>query len=155
MLPKIRVDALGRGAIDLGHLLQGGTTAMQLMFTGCRASCPIQGAVFAEVQRQLVGAPQGLNLLSVSIDSLGDDTRAVRAWLERHGAMPSRWSGAVVSTQDRDALLAFCAAAARGPDPHTPQVYLFDARARLRFRTVHHPPPEEVVRIMKQLHAQS
>src|SRR2546426_131276 len=39
----------GRTA-TLVELLMGKTTALQLMFTGCSAICPMQGAVFARLQ---------------------------------------------------------------------------------------------------------
>ena len=35
---------------DLARLCRGRSTALQLMFTGCSATCPLQGALFAQAQ---------------------------------------------------------------------------------------------------------
>ena len=79
----------------LQTLLKGHITAVQLMFTGCTATCPIQGAIFADAASQLATAGRELRLLSISIDPLGDDAQALTAWLQRYGAQPQRWGAAV------------------------------------------------------------
>ena len=88
MLPRVPApnqpltDTLGR-SIDLSTLLRGKVTAVQLMFAGCSSTCPIQGAVFAAVAQQ-VKAPDA-QLLSLTIDPLGDSPQALRSWLGRFG----------------------------------------------------------------------
>ena len=148
---RLRVLSLDQGATDLADLLRGRITALQLMFTGCSATCPIQGAVFADVQRQLRDAPEHFRLLSVSIDPLGDDLKALRSWLQRFGANPARWSAAVVAPEHLDGLLNFLRGRASGADRHTPQVYLFDRQARLTYRTLDIPPADLVVSVMQQV----
>ncbi len=141
--------------IRLDSALSGNVTALQLMFTGCSATCPIQGAMFADLERQLLRAPREYRLLSISIDSLGDDAKALRAWLRRHGAVGDRWSAAVCSAHDLDRLLDFVRGRADGADRHTPQVYLFDAQARLCYRTTELPSPAAVKLLMQQIVARS
>ena len=58
LLPGLRVVSIDGRQTELAGLLQGKVCALQLMFTGCSATCPIQGAVFAELQRQLNSAPR-------------------------------------------------------------------------------------------------
>lgn len=119
---------------SLAALLRGHTTLLQLMFTGCSATCPIQGAVFAALQARLAAAPPQVRLLSVSIDALGDDTPALARWRARFGAAP-RWLAAVPPAADVDRLVDFVRGRAqRDDDRHTAQAYLFDGRGRLVYR---------------------
>jgi protein SCO1 len=77
---------------SLRALLRGRITALQLMFTGCSATCPIQGALFAEVARR--GLPRDAQLLSFSIDPLGDSPKAMREWMLRFGPNAA-WRAAI------------------------------------------------------------
>jgi len=145
-LPLIQDDA--RQA-DLAQLLRGKTTAVQLMFTGCSATCPIQGALFAEVARRLP-ANGGLELLSLSIDPLSDNPPALSAWLKKFG--PSRlWRAAAPRVGDVDRLLDFLRGRSATADRHTAQVYLFDRQARFVFRTPDLPPPAYVVTLLGEV----
>ena len=140
---------------DLAALLRGRVTAMQLMFTGCSATCPIQGALFAAAEQQLAHETPGagampMQLLSLSIDPLGDDAAALKAWRAKFGA-GGLWSAAVPAMQDLDSLLDFLQGRQAGADRHTAQVYLFNRKAELVLRTVDFPPPREVVRLLQAL----
>jgi len=142
----------GRKA-DLASLLRGRVTAMQLMFTGCSNTCPIQGALFAAAEQQLAGGATGPGagqLLSLSVDPLGDDAAALKAWRAKFGA-GSLWSAAVPAMQDLDPLLDFLQGRQAGADRHTAQVYFFNRRAELVLRTVDFPQPAEVVRLLQAL----
>lgn len=134
-------------------LLEGRVTALQLMFTGCSATCPIQGALFAEVERQLLvrrAAPGDVQLVSASIDVLGDNPAALAAWLGRFGA-GGLWRAATPAVADLDRWLDFLQGRRAGADRHTTQVFLFDRQGRLAMRTVDLPPPSEVVRLVGEL----
>jgi protein SCO1 len=137
--------------VSLRSLLEGHITAVQLMFTGCSATCPIQGAVFADTSRMLAGATRELRLLSVSIDPLGDSPKALDAWLSRFGAPPQRWTAAVPRMQEVDALIDFLRGRASGVDRHTAQAFLFDRQARLAFRTIDMPSGADLSALMRQL----
>ncbi|KNZ33215.1 MAG: hypothetical protein AD742_08050 [Methylibium sp. NZG] len=137
----------------LHNLLKGNVTALQLMFTGCSATCPIQGAIFADAQARLASADKQLRLLSISIDPLSDDAPALARWLARFGAQPQRWSAAAPAVRDVDPMLDFLRGRAVGADRHTAQAYLFDRQGRLAFRTVDMPPGGELVRLMQALAA--
>lgn len=139
---------------DLRQALVGQVTALQTMFVGCSAVCPIQGALFAEVQSLLASdAPAGgrsPQLLSLSIDAVGDDPAALRRWLQRQGAGPS-WRAGVPGVADVERLLDFLRARAAGVDSHTGQVYLFDERGSLVMRTADFPAPEQVAALLRGL----
>ena len=118
------------------RLLKGRWSALQLMFGGCTTTCPLQGAVFAAVQSRLASRAPPVQLVSISIDALGDDARSLSAWLKRHGAGPG-WVAGVPGVRDVDRLLDFVAgrpAPGRSADRHSAQVYVFDPRGRLAFR---------------------
>ena len=134
---------------DLASHLRGRTTALQLMFTGCSATCPIQGALFGAVLPLISNQPE-TQLLSISIDPLADSPRALKTWLARFGAT-THWRAATPRVDDVDRLLDLLRGRARGPDRHTAQVYLFDRQARLAYRTADMPPARFVADMLGQL----
>ena len=152
-VPSIGLTTASGLSQPLAQALTGHLTAVQLMFTTCSATCPIQGALFGELQRQLARSPLDWRLLSISIDALGDTPARLRGWLLQHGARADRWTAAVVSVRDVERLLDFVRGRASGPDRHTPQVYVFDAQARLRVRSTDLPPPVAVATLMREVAA--
>lgn len=134
---------------ELTERLRGRVTALQLMFTGCSATCPIQGALFGAVA-PLVNSQREMQLLSLSIDPLNDSPQAVREWLARFGAH-THWQAAVPRIEDVDPLLDFVRGRAAGADRHTAQVCLFDRQARLAYRTADMPPARFVADTMSEL----
>jgi len=149
--PAMSVATAAGQTVALQGLLKGHVTALQLMFTGCTATCPIQGAIFADAARMLAGATSDLRLLSVSIDPLGDSPKALAAWLGRFAAPTQRWSAAVPRVQDVDTLFDFLRGRASGIDRHTAQAFLFDRQARLAFRTLDMPAGADLAALMRQL----
>jgi protein SCO1 len=148
--PRLSLTLQNGSKTSLPDLLRGRCTALQLMFTGCSATCPIQGAMFSQVQDKLAGRAD-LQLLSVSIDPLSDDPRAMRTWLARFGAR-HQWMGATPAVKELDLWWQFLRARNAGPDRHTPQVYFFNSRGELALRSTDFPSPDDVARL---LHAAS
>lgn len=135
---------------ELVGLLQGRITAVQLMFTGCSSTCPLQGAVFAATQTLLAQESPDMRLLSISIDALGDTPASLRRWLASFGAKPSRWTAAVLTTDGLDRLIDFFRGRASGLDTHTARVYLFDREARLIYRTTELPTAQRIAGQLKR-----
>jgi protein SCO1/2 len=119
------------------------------MFTTCSATCPIQGALFGALA-PLLAAQREMQLLSLSIDPLGDSPAALRAWRERFG-VHANWQGAVPRVGDVDRLFDFVRGRAQGVDRHTAQIYLFDRQARLAYRTADMPSARFVAYLMNEL----
>src|SRR5205085_10736343 len=95
----------GRG--PLPDLVNHRATAVQLMFTSCTSTCPIQGAIFARVQRLLpdhVG--RGIQLLSLSVDPDHDTPPVLRSWLDRFQARAG-WIAAAPQPADVERLRDF------------------------------------------------
>jgi protein SCO1/2 len=153
-LPAVALTLDDGRRVPLASVLQGRLTALQLMFTGCSALCPVQGAVFAELQRLLrseAGAvrPEALQLLSVSIDVLGDDARTLAGWRARFGAGP-QWRAAVPDPAGIDPLLDRLRGRTGGPDRHTTQVFVLDGRGRLVYRCAELAAAESVAQVLRQ-----
>lgn len=137
----------------LPALLEGRITALQLMFTGCSAVCPVQGAVFAALQSQLRDALPNAQLLSLSIDPLGDSVQALDGWRRRFGAGPA-WLAAAPPLAHAGAMTRFLddpPGAGRDADRHSAQVYLFDTQARLAYRCADLAGARDIARAMREL----
>ena len=162
-VPAPRLDIRWRdgSTSTLAERLSGAVTALQTMFTACSATCPLQGALFTLVERELARRPAAtstrpdgtgprLQLLSLSIDPMTDDPAALAQWLDRYEAGPL-WTAGAPQVGQVDALLDFLRARSTGIDRHTGQVYLFNPRAELALRTVDMPPPEQVLALLDGL----
>ncbi len=82
--------------------------------------------------------PQPAQLLSISIDVLGDTPDTVAAWQRRLGPHAA-WRGAVAHPNDVDRLAAYLKGAASRSGTHTAQVFVFDRQGRLSHRTGDNP----------------
>lgn len=149
-LPALTLTLHDGRTMPLQGLLRGRITALQLMFTGCSAVCPIQGAVFAALQAQVLGAVPDAQLLSLSIDPLNDDARALAGWRQRLGAQAG-WLAAAPPLPHADVMLDALAARAKGSDRHSAQVALIDRQGRLAFRCAEFAAPRDVARAMHAL----
>lgn len=149
------LDDLGQQR-PLSARLRGQVTAIQLMFTGCSALCPLQGALFATVQQRL-GADlsrQGIRLLSISVDPLADDPAALARW-RRGFEAGEAWRTASPRPADLDGLLDQLDDARTTPRPngdrHSTQVMVCDRQGRLRWRSLPLTGAEPVVQTLRQL----
>lgn len=142
--------------LALPAVLLGRVTALQLMFTGCSSTCPVQGAVFATLQGLVAGRLPRAQLLSLSVDPLADDARALSAWRSRFDA-GSLWLAAAPPVRHAEVVVDFVggrAAGAKGRpagDRHSAQVYLFDPRARLAYRCAEFASARDVAAAMTEL----
>lgn len=134
----------------LSGLLRGRTTAVHAMFTGCTTTCPIQGAVFQQVQALLPDLEaRGVQLLSLSLSPLEDSPQRLQAWLGRFGAGPG-WLAASPEVGRLDDLLALLFGGARpgGLADHATAVALVDRRAELVWRTRQLPGAEALAAML-------
>lgn len=152
-LPSLVLTLHDGQSRPLLQLLQGRITALQLMFTGCSAVCPIQGAVFASLQQLLDRLPRA-QLLSLSIDPLSDDAAALAGWRRRFGA-GDRWLAGTPAVRHANVMLDFVNARSQGAssaaDRHSPQTYLIDDKGRLAFRCAELAPAADIARAMVEL----
>ena len=146
--PAFRITRTDGRQVPLANATAGKITAVQLMFTGCSATCPLQGALFAAVAERL--RRTDVQLLSISIDALGDTPATLSAWQRRFGMHPA-WSAAVSDVNEVDQLAGFMKGAAARQGTHTAQVFVFDRNARLCFRTGDSPAIAEVEALLAHI----
>jgi protein SCO1 len=136
---------------NLAALLRGKVTALQLMFAGCSATCPIQGALFEQAQRELKETSNA-QLISVTIAPLADTPAVLTGWLRNFGAEPG-WLGVRPRVEDLEQIFTVLAGGGEkrpaGPDPHTGQVYITNRRAELVYRTPSMPPAQQIVAALR------
>ncbi len=150
-LPAVTVTRQDGVQVPLQSILAGKTTALQLMFTGCSQTCPLQGALFAAVQSKLPAQSRdSVQLVSLSIDPLGDDARALTTWLKQFNT-GRNWIAAVPTVKDLDRLRAALQESKDGLDNHTGQVFLFNRQGMLVWRTEDLPPVDVVVRQLTRI----
>ncbi|MFZ4527306.1 MAG: SCO family protein [Undibacterium curvum] len=148
-LPEISVLNSANQRIALQRLLTGKVTAVQLMFTGCSAICPLQGALFAAVAAKMSSQDKDLQLISLSIDPLTDTAAAMRQWREQFAAHPL-WQVLAPREQDLSAILALLKGPIVGNERHSGNIFLFDRQAQLVYKTAEMPPASHV---LEMLHA--
>jgi len=149
--PPLRLTSGDGRKVSLAGVVAGKVTAVQLMFTGCSSTCPTQGAFFAAVADRLrLGDAQ---LLSVSIDALGDTPATMSKWQAKFGKSAS-WLTSVADVDDVDRLADFMKGTTGKSGTHTAQVFVFDRLGRLCYRTGDSPAVSEVeallVRVAQQ-----
>jgi protein SCO1 len=153
-LPDVPLTLHSGRPARLSELLRGKVTALQLMFTGCSSTCPIQGAIFASLQARLAQAPvASAQLLSVSIDPLADDAKALAAWRQRFKA-DALWLAAAPGIQYNDRLPDFLGSRPRPgstADRHLAQVYLIDKRGRLAYRLAELASASAIAKALSEL----
>jgi protein SCO1/2 len=150
--PAIDLTLQDGSTTSLPRLLSGHTSAIQLMFTSCQATCPIQGALFAQGARKLGDRLPDAQWISLSIDPTRDDPAALRAWMARFGTHP-RWLAARPDPAHLETLVSFLKSKQPGADPHTVQAYFFNRRSQLVVRSVDFPPVAELVRLFEAIAA--
>ena len=145
-LPVVRSDG---ARLSLRELLRGRRTLLQLMFTGCGETCPLQGALFAAVRGRFAAAVDGKNqLLSLSIDPM-DDPATLSTWLRQFGAGQG-WIAAVPSARGIEVMRTSLQSGADTASAHPSQVFFIDESEQLIWRTEDFPSTEIVIGIGKR-----
>jgi protein SCO1/2 len=150
-MPVVMAD--GR-TTDLVTLTRGRVTAVNFVLTGCGSICPVLGTIFARVQDEFgKSINDTYQLLSLSLDPLGDTPHAFAAWLARFNAGP-QWRGAIPQVDAKGIatlLRAWGLSSGTSSIFHTETVLLVDRAARLVFRFPDLPDPVSVAAMMRQL----
>lgn len=150
-LPALPLQLADGSRTDLATLMRGRATALNLMFTGCSTTCPIQGVVFQRVQTLLRNpVARGIQLVSLSINPLEDTPAAMSAWLARFQAGPC-WLAARPAPEGMDTVRRlFGANGTGGLTDHATEVSIVNARAQLVWRTYELPSPQSLAEMLNQ-----
>ncbi|MGU7843760.1 SCO family protein [Burkholderia sp. AW33-5] len=129
---------------QLRNVLRGKVTAIQFVFTGCSSTCPLQGAIFRELQAQLAQSPiADAQLLSISIDPANDSPVALATWLRRFDAKPG-WLAVVPESREIDSLKRLYSDPRNTSDSHVDQVFVSNRSMELIWKTSRLPTPASV-----------
>jgi protein SCO1/2 len=150
-VPDIALFRHDGASVRLLSQLRGRVSAVQLMFTACKTTCPIQAAIFQRVQNMLptMGA-QGIQLLSLSIDPDSDTPRALSAWLH-HFHAGSSWVAAVPVKSSVPTLQDFFQKGGGDTSDHSTQVNIIDREGRLVWRTYELPAAQEIASVLRRV----
>jgi protein SCO1/2 len=136
---------------SLASLTLGRATAVQLMFTSCTTTCPIQAAIFQHVQSMLPEmATRKIQLLSLSVNPEDDNAAALAAWRRRFHACPE-WIAAAPDAAKSQDIQTFFGRADGSYADHSTQVNIVDRRGRLVWRTNELPAAEEIASILRRV----
>jgi protein SCO1/2 len=150
-VPDFEMVLANGSRASLQSLLAGQGTAIQLMFTECRTTCPMEGAIFEKVQTLIPNqVERRLQLLSLSVNASGERPGALGAWLERYHARPG-WMAAAPSSKDLPAFRKLFGQGRSASDPHSTQVQVVDRHGQLIWRTSELPSASEIVSILERL----
>lgn len=150
-IPDVPVRRADGAVAGLAGIVRGHATALHLMFTGCSTVCPIQGVIFERIQSLLPDQrDRGIQLLSLSIDPLGDTPAAMRSWLARFHAHEG-WIGAVPQPDDIERLLQFFGLGRDTVENHVTQVSIIDRGGRLVFKTEQLPSADSVAALLREV----
>jgi protein SCO1 len=150
-VPEVTVTRHDGASGSLFSIVNQRATAVQLMFTACTTTCPIQGAIFERVQRLIVDqVPRGIQLLSLSVDPEHDTPLALRKWLQRFHARAG-WVAAAPQPTDIERIRDFGGRGRNPSDNHTTQVLLINRQGRLFWRTFELPEAEEIAGMLNKV----
>ncbi|MES1172153.1 MAG: SCO family protein [Bacteroidota bacterium] len=135
---------------SLPALAKHHATALQLMFTACTTTCPIQGAIFARVQKLIPDqVARGIQLISLTVDPRNDTPEVLTRWLRRFQARPG-WISAASHPKDVDTIKAFAGGRNSPLDNHSTQVQILNRDGGLIWRTGDLPEAEEIAALLKR-----
>lgn len=150
-VPNLIVDTADGARRSLHQLLLRRATAIQLIFTGCSTTCPIQGVVFQQVQSLLPDMPgRSMQLLSLSINPLEDTPASLQAWQARFRPAPG-WIAARPTLADLETVLTLFAGGRESVENHATQVQMINRRGELIWRTYELPSAQTVASILQQM----
>jgi protein SCO1 len=132
--------------------MKGHATAVHLMFASCTTTCPIQAAIFRQVQDRMPGMEKsGIQLFSLSINPEVDTPAILAAWLRHYHAGPA-WLAAAPVPRDLRRLKEFFGSGNDASD-HSTQVNILDRSGNLVWRTFELPSPGEIAAALRTVAA--
>jgi protein SCO1 len=148
-VPAIPLLCSNGSTQTLTGLTRGKTTAVQLMFAHCTTTCPIQAAIFQQVQTLLPNsARHPAQLLSISIDPQNDTVQTLREWLHQFQA-GNEWVAALPQVKDLAAIQALFGNGQKSLENHTTQVQVLNERSELVWRSIELPSAESVAAVLR------
>lgn len=137
--------------------LAGTPLVVAMVFTSCRASCPVMMSDLLRLERELTSAERAaMRFVVVSFDSRGDTPATLRAFAEEHHLDQARWT---LLRGDEDAVRELAALLdvryvplPQGGFDHANVLTVLDAQGAIRHRRVGlNQPPDAVLAELRAL----
>ncbi|MBE0625321.1 MAG: SCO family protein [Burkholderiales bacterium] len=126
---------------------------INFVYTSCSTVCPVQSALFADLQQRLgERAGSEVALISVTVDPLRDTPARLKEFAAGYGAGPG-WSLYTGSSQAVDEVLKAFDAYTANFTEHPPAVLVGDPRSGAWVRFFGFPSTEQILGRMKELQA--
>jgi protein SCO1/2 len=136
---------------SLAALLARRASAVQLMFTSCTSTCPIQGAIFRRVQELIPDqAQRDIQLVSLTVDPKHDTPAALVKWLQGFSARPG-WIAAAPKPGDVARLRKLAGGGGSPADNHSTRVQIANRDGVLIWRTNELPEAEDIASILHEI----
>ena len=148
------VDHTGRGVRFRSDLVEGHVVAINFIFTTCTTICPVQGALFADLQREMAPLDQQpgppIRYLSISIDPAVDTPERLVAWASRFGDAPD-WTLLTGDKSEVDHLLKGLGVFSALKEDHAPILLLGNATTDTWRRASAFAPPDQLMPVIADL----
>jgi protein SCO1 len=151
-LPDVQVlDQNGRKQNFYTDLVKNKTVVINLVFTTCKAMCPLLGANFSKLQTAL-GDRLGKDvfLISVSTDPETDSPEKFKAWGEKFKAK-SGWTLVTGENEELTPLLQVLSGDGPQKGYHAPSLCIFNDKTKTYRWAYGLEAPERVIQIVDEL----
>ena len=151
-IPDVQVlDQNGQKKKFYTDLVKGKTVVINLVFTTCKAMCPLLGANFSKLQTAL-GDRLGKDvfLISVSTDPETDSPEKFKAWGERF-KVQNGWTLVTGDKEGLDPLLRVLSGDGPRKDYHAPSVCIFNGKTQSYRWAYGLEASERVIQIIDEL----
>ena len=141
----VLVDQHGKRHHFYSDLVKGKLVVMNSIYTSCGGTCPVQTAIFAQVQRMLgdrVG--HDVQMLSVSLDPVTDTPERLDEFAARFGVGPG-WLFLTGSRADVTEVLQAMDLYSADPKEHTPMAAIGHEPAGLWMKLINLTAPGDIV----------
>jgi len=148
------VDQNGRSHRFYSDLVAGRVVVMNIIFTGCRSSCPIIMGRLLELQDLLGPMRNDVSILSISADPVLDTPQALRAYAESLEAGPG-WYFLTGAKDAVDTVLRRLGNRASSPEDHSDVIVVGNDASGTWIKLTAIATTEDIARAVLEVSAKS
>jgi protein SCO1/2 len=150
----VLVDQNGRSHRFYSDLVAGHVVIMNIIFTGCRSSCPIIMGRLVELQDLLGPKRDDVSILSISVDPVLDTPQALHAYAESLHAGPS-WYFLTGAKDSVDTVLHRLGNRASSPEDHSDVIVVGNDASGTWIKLTAIATTEDIARAVLEVSAKS
>jgi protein SCO1/2 len=149
-VPDVTLLSQDRKEVKLQGYLEDKPVVLGFIFTSCTTICPVQGAMFSNMQKQLGPDAVKVRFVSISIDPQNDTPERMKEFLERYHARDG-WDFLTGDKADIDKVLQAFEAYVPNKMSHQPLTFLKAAGSRDWIRLRPFPTSAELLEEIRQV----